>query len=101
MISNEVRKNINDITFLLNLNSKSFRRSLPFSNPISVEITFVFNNSRSYKLRDLDNMFKTLGDCLEKAGIIKNDRLIIDLRLRKVLDKKEKTLIKIEEIQNE
>ncbi len=67
----------------------------PFSNPVEVNILFVLPNKRR---RDLDNIMKTLGDCLVYAGVITDDNLIYKQVLEKVVVKgKEGVIIKIKE----
>ena len=48
------------------------------------------------KKRDIDNMNKSLQDCLEKAGIVKDDGLFVKVLAEKVVKKgKEKTEVYI------
>ncbi len=49
----------------------------PIDGKVSVEITLTLPNHRK---RDIDNMLKSLWDVLEKAGVIKNDNLIYEVR---------------------
>ena len=53
----------------------------PIDMPVSVEILFVLPDRRR---RDLDNIMKTLGDCMVYSGILKDDNLIY----RQILEKK-------------
>ncbi len=53
----------------------------PIDIPVTVEILFVLPDRRR---RDLDNIMKTLGDCMVYAGILKDDNLIY----RQILEKK-------------
>lgn len=55
---------------------------------IKVEYLFYFPDRRK---RDIDNRIKILNDCLEAAGVIKDDSLIFDLRGRKFVSKKKNT----------
>ncbi len=55
-------------------------KKLFFDKPVSVEILFILPNKRR---RDLDNIMKTLGDCLVYAGIIEDDNLIFKQTLEK------------------
>ncbi len=64
-----------------------------FSSPVKVEIVFILPNKRR---RDLDNIMKTLGDCLVYANIIEDDSLIYIQELKKqVIKGEEGTIIKI------
>ncbi len=66
-----------------------------FSQPVEVEITFLLPNKRR---RDLDNIMKTLGDCLVYAGILDDDNLIFKQTLEKFIIKgMEGVIIKIRE----
>ena len=66
-----------------------------FSQPVEVEITFLLPNKRR---RDLDNIMKTLGDCLVYAGILDDDNLIFKQTLEKFIIKGlEGVIIKIRE----
>ncbi|WP_297456074.1 RusA family crossover junction endodeoxyribonuclease [Persephonella sp.] len=66
-----------------------------FSKPVEVDILFILPNKRR---RDLDNIMKTLGDCLVYAGIIKDDNLIYRQVLEKIVVKGEEgVIIKIKE----
>jgi len=63
------------------------------NQPVEVSILFVLPDKRR---RDLDNIMKTLGDCLVYAGILKDDNLIYRQTLEKVVIKgKEGVVIKI------
>lgn len=64
-----------------------------FREPVEVKITFILPNKRR---RDLDNIMKTLGDCLVYAGIIEDDNLIFKQTLEKFIIKNmEGVIIKI------
>ncbi len=66
-----------------------------FSQPVEVEIIFLLPNK---KRRDLDNIMKTLGDCLVYAGILDDDNLIFKQTLEKFIIKGvEGVIIKIRE----
>jgi crossover junction endodeoxyribonuclease RusA len=68
-------------------------KKLYFDSPVSVEIIFLLPDRRR---RDLDNIMKTLGDCLVYAGIIEDDNLIFKQTLEKFIVKgKEGVVIKI------
>ncbi len=65
------------------------------SKPVEVEIIFILPNKRR---RDLDNIMKTLGDCLVYAGILEDDNLIFKQILEKIIIKgMEGVIIKIRE----
>ena len=67
----------------------------PIDREISVDITLILPNRRK---RDIDNMLKSLWDVLEKAGVIKNDNLIYEIRTVKRIEKgKEGVIIKIKD----
>jgi len=50
------------------------------SQPVEVSILFILPDRRR---RDLDNIMKTLGDCLVYAGILEDDNLIYKQTLEK------------------
>lgn len=62
--------------------------------PVKVKVCFVLGNKVK---RDLDNMFKSIGDCLVKAEVISDDSLIVEKEVEKVLSKRKEfgTLIQI------
>lgn len=65
----------------------------PIDYEISVDIVLILPNRRK---RDIDNMLKSLWDVMEKAGIIKNDNLIYEVRTVKKIEKgKEGVYIRI------
>ena len=65
----------------------------PIEEKVSVDIVLILPNHRK---RDIDNMLKSLWDVMEKAGVIKNDNLIYEVRtLKKVEKGKEGVLIEI------
>lgn len=67
----------------------------PFSTPVEVNILFILPNKRR---RDLDNIMKTLGDCMVYAGIIEDDNLIYKQTLEKIVVRGEEgIIIKIKE----
>lgn len=49
-----------------------------------------------FALTDWDNIVKVTQDCLVKRGIIKDDRLIIEARVRKFPAKKDRIVVSIE-----
>lgn len=56
---------------------------------IDFEFKFVMTVYFKSKASDLDNAAKTILDCLQKAGAIKNDNLCMVIKLEKRIDKKE------------
>ncbi|WP_457644090.1 RusA family crossover junction endodeoxyribonuclease [Persephonella sp.] len=54
--------------------------SKAFSEPVEIKIDFILPDKRR---RDLDNIMKTLGDCLVYAGILDDDNLIFKQTLEK------------------
>ncbi len=56
----------------------------PISVPVHIKALFILPNKRR---RDLDNIMKTLGDCLVYAGILKDDNLIFKQTLEKKIVK--------------
>ncbi len=77
IIPKDVSLKINKVIWELQLQNENE----PIDKPVSVEIIFILPNRRR---RDLDNIMKTLGDCLVYAGILKDDNLIY----RQILEKK-------------
>jgi len=67
------------------------------TSAVEVHYTFYFPDKRS---RDIDNRLKILNDCLEEAGVIKNDNQIIKGRFEKRISKKRGhlTIIEIKEV---
>ena len=51
---------------------------------------------KNFALTDYDNLVKVLQDCLVKRGIITDDRLIVDARIKKFPAKKDRIVIFIE-----
>ena len=67
----------------------------PISSRIAVDITLTLPNGRK---RDIDNILKSLWDVLEKAGVIKNDNLIYEVRtVKRIKRGSEGVEIKIQE----
>jgi len=89
-VSIKINKAIWELGLQFEKNKKTFK------NPIKVNITFVLANKRR---RDLDNIMKTLGDCLVYANIIKDDSLIFVQNLEKwIIKGEEGVIIEIEEL---
>ena len=55
----------------------------PVEGPFVIVATFTLKN----KLQDLDNVFTSLLDALEKGGLFKNDRELVQAVIRKRVDK--------------
>jgi len=65
----------------------------PIDHRVSLDVTLILPNHRK---RDIDNMLKSLWDVLEKAGVLKNDNLIYEVRtVKKVVKGMEGVLIRI------
>lgn len=69
-----------------------WRQRPPISDPIHVHI--LINKHKKYP--DDINILETIYDCLESAGIIKNDNLITEWSGSSEIDKKKPISIKIE-----
>lgn len=54
----------------------------PIRVPFSIDVVVCYANAR----HDLDNSLKTLLDCIQMAGIIKDDVLCKEIRARKIVD---------------
>lgn len=50
----------------------------PITDKVGCCLTFIFgpDQKRSYSLTDISNLYELPQDCLQKSGILKNDRLI-------------------------
>lgn len=83
-----IKEAIDDAIYLLSC----FKPEKPIDFPCSLEVVYHFKDRRK---RDLDNLNKTLQDCLEKAGIIKDDWLFFRLVIEKRIDGEEKVEIRI------
>ena len=77
LIPKDVSLKINKVIWEL----QNQNNSPPIDIPVGVEILFVLPDRRR---RDLDNIMKTLGDCMVYSGILKDDNLIY----RQILEKK-------------
>lgn len=88
-----IAKAIEDTIFILKLIKKQ-QRVRTIKDYVYLKVLFILPDKRK---RDLDNIMKTLGDCLEEAKIIENDNLIAKQLLEKALstNKKARTIIKI------
>lgn len=73
---------INDRDWLI-LQLKQAWQNEPISTPVHVTYKFYFKdfytkkNQMNLKLGDLDNLLALPNDCLQKAGVIKDDALIM------------------------
>ncbi len=73
-------------------------RGEPIENRVSVDITLILPNHRK---RDIDNMLKSLWDVLERAGVLKNDDLIYEVRtVKRVVRGEQGVIIKIKEFES-
>lgn len=84
----------------------SERRLGSTGEALSVEVTWCFQDKTARKTQvgkpytrkpDMSNMLKTLEDCLTRAGVIEDDRLIVKESLRKAFDEREGILVTVEE----
>ncbi|MBQ7220759.1 MAG: RusA family crossover junction endodeoxyribonuclease [Synergistaceae bacterium] len=66
----------------------------PISLPLELSIVFETSNRRKW---DIDNRIKPLQDCLERAGIILNDRQVESLHVRRIYGTKDTTCLTLEE----
>ncbi len=78
IVPKDISTKINKAIWELHLQNE--KRGVFFDKPVEVFITFILPNRRR---RDLDNIMKTLGDCLTYANIIKDDNLIYKQTLEK------------------
>lgn len=70
----------------------------PIDRKVSVDITLTLPNNRK---RDIDNMLKSLWDVLEKAGVIKNDNLIYEVRtVKRIVKGSQGVEIRIKELED-
>ena len=60
---------------------------------IEEEFKFVIDVYYSSRRKDLDNSFKVVLDCLQKAELIKNDNKCIEIQARKLLDKEKPSIV--------
>ncbi len=96
IVPKDVSLKINKAIWELGLQFEKNKKT--FKNPVKVNITFILPNKRR---RDLDNIMKTLGDCLVYANIIEDDNLIYVQNLQKFIVKGEEgVIIEIEELEN-
>jgi len=62
----------------------------PWDGPTSVEIYFTSKNHHPW---DVDNRIKVLQDCLAPAGVIKNDKQVVELYARRIWGAEDSTHI--------
>ncbi len=80
IIPKDVSLKINKAIWELRLQQEKYKKT--FKEPVEVKIIFILPNKRR---RDLDNIMKTLGDCLVYANIIQDDNLIFKQNLEKLI----------------
>ena len=91
IVPKDVSLKINKAIWELEIQNEE--KNIKFNEPVEVDILFILPTKRR---RDLDNIMKTLGDCMTTAGIIEDDNLIHKQTLEKVyIPKKEGVIIKI------
>ncbi len=91
IVPKDVSLKINKAIWELEIQNEE--KNIKFNEPVEVDILFILPTKRR---RDLDNIMKTLGDCMTTAGIIEDDNLIYKQTLEKVyIPKKEGVIIKI------
>ncbi|MEN3033580.1 MAG: RusA family crossover junction endodeoxyribonuclease [Aquificaceae bacterium] len=79
---------------LINQASTQLKSALDCKVCVEVELTLPDN-----RRRDIDNMLKSLWDVMEKAGIIKSDHQIFEVRTKKIIQKNlQKTSIMVKKI---
>lgn len=87
-----IKEAIDDAIFILS----QFKPSEPINRPCQLEIVYYFKDRRK---RDLDNLNKTLQDCLEKAYIIKDDSLFFRIVIEKRFHTEERVDIRIKQLE--
>ncbi len=96
VVPKDVSLKINKAVWELEIQNEKY--NIFFEEPVEVNILFILPTKRR---RDLDNIMKTLGDCLVTAKIIKDDDLIYKQILEKVyFPKKEGVIIDIKKYKN-
>jgi crossover junction endodeoxyribonuclease RusA len=91
VVPKDVSLKINKAVWELEIQNEKYNAF--FEEPVEVNILFILPTKRR---RDLDNIMKTLGDCLVTARILKDDDLIYKQTLEKVyIPKKEGVIVEI------
>lgn len=84
-----IKQAIDDAIYILS----QFAPEKPIDQSCQLYVVYTLPNKRK---RDLDNLNKTLQDCLEKAGIIKNDTLFYrTISEKRIIKSKEEVYIAI------
>lgn len=84
-----IKNAIDDAIHLLS----QFAPKKPINEPCQLYVIYTLPNKRK---RDLDNLNKTLQDCLEKAGVVKDDTLFFrTISEKQIIPKEERVEIKI------
>ena len=71
---------------------REWKTKSPIRTALEVRIEFTTKDHRKW---DIDNRIKPLQDCLERAGIIENDRQIEKLEVERKYGEQDKTRIQI------
>ena len=72
--------------------SREWKAKAALTKELEVRIEFTTKDHRKW---DIDNRIKPLQDCLERAGIIENDRQIEKLEVERKYGEQDKTRIQI------
>jgi len=73
--TSSVTSSQNDAVYQFHLQKLRYGlENFPIDSPVKVSFTFLL--SGRVRQRDIDNVEKFIGDCLEKAGVIRRDSLI-------------------------
>lgn len=70
---------------------QAYTHQEPYSDYVEVHILFYLRKRRI----DIDNIMKTIGDCLQNAGIITDDTLIAKKVAEKILADEERVVIRV------
>ncbi len=96
VVPKDVSLKINKAVWELEVQNE--KHNIYFEEPVEVNILFILPTKRR---RDLDNIMKTLGDCMVTAQILKDDDLIYKQTLEKIyVPKKEGVIIEIKKYRN-
>ena len=77
---------------------REWKNKAALTAEIELRIEYTAKDHRKW---DIDNRIKALQDCLERAGVIKNDSQIESLKVRRKYGEKERTRIEILEYEND